>query len=58
MKFHELPINAKFRHNGTIYVKIPAEKANCCKTTANCQNWETKQKAKISPEDEVEEVQS
>jgi hypothetical protein len=57
MKFNELAVNDKFKFNNVVYIKIPEEKANCCKVRANCQNVYTKEKTKLNPLDEVEKLQ-
>lgn len=56
MHFHELAINDKFIFNDVRYIKIPEERANCCKVRANCKNIDTEQKTALKPLDKVEKI--
>lgn len=57
MKFHEVAVGDKFKHNNTEYVKIPEARVSCCKIQHNCEATATGAKVALKPLDEVEKIQ-
>ena len=52
-EFHTLSDGTEFTRNGSVFVKIPGERVNCC-TVLNALNKETNEKVMVPPLDNVE----